>query len=91
MVEGIFVETPGVVILDVTLGFKVVTVTFFVIEDIGVFDGFAVGFEVVTFPEDAGVVDGFPLVLEDSPVWLKGTYRVLCACEVIIRLSRSVK
>lgn len=56
------------VILDVTMGFKVVIVTFFQTEDTGVFDGFAVGFEVVTFLEDAGVVDEFPLLLEDSPV-----------------------
>lgn len=56
------------VILDVTMGFKVVIVTFFQTGDTGVFDGFAVGFEVVTFPEDAGVVDEFPLLLEDSPV-----------------------
>lgn len=40
VVEVIFVETPGVVILDVATGFKVVVVIFF--EENGVVDGFTV-------------------------------------------------
>lgn len=71
--EVIFVETCGVVISDVAMGFKVVTDTFFETEETGVVDGFAVGFEVVTVTEETGVIDGFTVLLEDSLVWLKGT------------------
>lgn len=42
VVEIIFVETPGIVILDVALGFTVVTVTFFGCEEAGVVDDFVV-------------------------------------------------
>lgn len=76
VVEVVFVEIRGVVILDV-MGFKVVSVPFFETDVPGVVDGFAVGFEVVIVSffegEETGVVDGFPVLLEDSFVWLTGT------------------
>lgn len=62
MVEVIFVETCGVVISDVAMGFKVVTDTFFETEETGVVDGFAVGFEVVTVTEETGDIDGFTVL-----------------------------
>lgn len=71
-----FVESPGGAILDETVGFKVVTVTFFETEETGAVDDFAVGFEVVIVTEETGVVDGFTEILEDSLEWLKGTLPV---------------
>lgn len=73
VVEVIFVETSGGVILDVAIGFKVVTDTLFETEETRVVDGFSVRFKVVTVTEKTGVIDGFTVLLEDSLVWLKGT------------------
>lgn len=71
--EVVFVETTGVIILDVK-GFKVVAVPLFEAEESLVSDDdFPVGFKVVvvTFFEtgETEAVDGFALGLEDSPLW----------------------
>lgn len=86
VVEVIFVETPVVVILEVAMGFKVATETFFETVETGVVDGFAVGFEVVTVTEENGVVDCFTVLLEDSFVWLEDTCGVFPA-----GISRNIK
>lgn len=66
VVEVVFTETPGVVIWEVALVFKVVAVTFFVAIETGVGDGFAGDFEVVFATEETGVGDGFTVLLEDT-------------------------
>lgn len=77
VVEVVFVETPGVVTLDV-VGFRVVPVPFFEAEETGDV-GFAVSFEVVTVTEETGVAGGFTVLLEDSFLRLTGTLRVFPA------------
>ena len=76
VVEVIFVETSGVIILDVAMGFEVAAVPLFETEATAVVDGFAMGFEVVAVifeTGETGVFDDFTLKLEDSLVWLKST------------------
>lgn len=74
VMEVVFVKTPGGVILDAAVDFKVVTVTFFETEETGVVDSFAVGVMAVTVTffetRETGVVDGFTVLLEDLVVWL---------------------
>lgn len=67
VVEVIFVETSGVIILDVAMRFEVVAVPLFETEATRIVDGFAV-FKVVAVPlfetEAAAVVDGFAMGFE---------------------------
>ena len=78
VVDVVFVETPGgVVTWEVVVGFKVVTVTFFVTKVTEVVDGFTVDFEVLTDTEKNEVVDGFTVELEDSFLLLGGTGETL--------------
>lgn len=68
VVEVIFVETSGVIILDVAMGFEVVAVPLFETEATRIVDGFAMVFKVVAVPlfetEAAAVDDGFAMGFE---------------------------
>lgn len=73
-VVDVFIETPGgVVTWEVVVDFKVVIVTFFVVEVTEATDDFTVVFEVLTVTDETEVVDGFTVVLEDSFLLLAGT------------------
>lgn len=70
--EVVFVETTGVITLDVAMGFEVVAVPLFEVEESLFSDDFPEGFKVVvvTFLGETEAVDGFTLTLEDSCLWL---------------------